>query len=131
MLATKFENIKMHENKTFSSFYFELSDIVNYLFNLGKPIPDSKLVRKILRYIPKRFRPKVTTIEERKDIDFMRVDELVVFIQTYEMILPSSQKPKDFAFKAYENEERDIEMSYDITKDELTDMVKRIKKKSS
>ena len=61
----------------------------------------------------------------------MRVDELVVFIQTYEMILPSSQKPKDFAFKAYENEERDIEMSYDITKDELTDMVKRIKKKSS
>ena len=128
MLATKFENIKMHENKTFSSFYFELSDIVNYLFNLGKPIPDSKVVRKILRYIPKRFRPKVTTIEERKDIDFMRVDELVVFIQTYEMILPSSQKPKDFAFKAYENEERDIEMSYDITKDELTDMVKRINK---
>ena len=118
----------MHENKTFSSFYFELSDIVNYLFNLGKPIPDSKVVRKILRYIPKRFRPKVTTIEERKDIDFMRVDELVVFIQTYEMILPSSQKPKDFAFKAYENEERDIEMSYDITKDELTDMVKRINK---
>ena len=126
MLATKFENIKMHENKTFSSFYYELSDIVNYLFNLGKPIPDAKVVRKILRYIPKRFRPKVTTIKETKNIDFMRVDELVGFIQTYEMILPSSQKPKDFAFKAYENEKRDIEMSYDITKDELTDMVKRI-----
>ena len=47
MLATKFENIKMHENKTFSSFYFELSDIVNCFFNLGEPILDSKIVKKI------------------------------------------------------------------------------------
>ena len=29
ILATKFENIRMHENPTFSSFYSELSDIVN------------------------------------------------------------------------------------------------------
>ena len=34
------------------------------------------------------------------DIDFMRVDELVGFIQTYEMTLPSSQKLKNFVFKA-------------------------------
>ena len=28
MLATRFENIMMHENQTFSSFYSKLSDIV-------------------------------------------------------------------------------------------------------
>ena len=43
MLATKFENIKVHENQTFSSFYSELSDIVNSSFNLGEPIPNSKV----------------------------------------------------------------------------------------
>ena len=44
------------------------------------------------------------------------------------MILPSFQKPKDFVFKASKDEVRDIEMSYDITSDELTHMAKRIKR---
>ena len=36
MLATKFKNIRIHENQTFSSYYYELSDIINSLFNLGE-----------------------------------------------------------------------------------------------
>ena len=67
----------MFENQNFSSFYSKLSDIVDYSFNFGEPIPDSKVVRKILRSIPERFRSKVTTIKESKDIDLMRIDELV------------------------------------------------------
>ena len=47
----------------------------------------------------------------------MRVDELVGSIQTYELTLPSSQKPKDFAFKAFDTEKKDIEIPYDITRD--------------
>ena len=80
--------------------FSKLSDIVNFSFNLGELILDSKVVRKVFKSLPKRFKPKVTTIEESNGIDSMRVDELVGFIQTYEMTLPSSQKPKDFAFKA-------------------------------
>ena len=118
----------MHENQTFSSFYYELSDIINFLFNVGEPIPNSKVVRKILRSLLEKFRPKVTVIEESKDINSMRVDELIGSIQTYEMIPPSFQKPKDFIFKALENEDKDIEMQYDITNDKLTHMVKRIKR---
>ena len=76
MLATKFENIRIHENHFFS-FYSKLSDIVNYSFNLEEPIPDPEVVRKILRSFLERFKPKVTTIEESKDIDSMRVDELI------------------------------------------------------
>ena len=67
----------MNENHNFSFFYSELSDIVNSSFNLGESITDSKVIRKILRALPERFRPKVTTIEENKDIDSLRVDELV------------------------------------------------------
>ena len=95
MLATRFENIKMHENQTFSSFYSKLSDIVNSLFNLREHILDSKVVRKILRSLLERFRRKVIVIKESKDIDSMRDDELVGFIQTYKMTLPNSQSPKD------------------------------------
>ena len=101
MLATRFKNTRMHENQTFSSFDFELSDNVNSSFNLGEPISDSKVVRKILRSPPKRLITKVIVIDESKEIDSMRVDELVGSIQTYEMTLPSSQKPKDSTFKVF------------------------------
>ena len=58
----------------------------------------------------------------------MRVDELVSSIQTCEMTLPNSRKPNNSFFKASENEEKDIEMSYDITSDELPHMAKIIKR---
>ena len=65
----------MQENHNFFVFYYELSDIVNFIFNPRKKIPESKIVRKILRSLLERF--KVTTIVENKDVDSMRVDELV------------------------------------------------------
>ena len=43
------------------------------------------------------------------------------------MTLPNSLKPKDSTFNASENEEKDIEMPYDITYDELTHKAKSIK----
>ena len=49
IFTAKFENIRMPEYQNFSFFYSELSDIVNSSFNLREPIPDSKVIRKILR----------------------------------------------------------------------------------
>ena len=84
----------MYENQTFSFSYFELSNILNSLFNLREPIPNSKVVRKILRSLPRRFRPKLIVVEESKDTDSIRVDELVDSIQTYEMNLPNSHNQR-------------------------------------
>ena len=106
MLASKFENIRMNENQSFSTFYSELNDIVNSSFNLGEPIPDSKVVRKILRSLPERFKSKVTAIEESKNIDSLRVDELVGSIQTYEMTLPTSHKHKETVLKLVRKRKR-------------------------
>ena len=63
MLTSIFETIRMQDDHTFSTFYYELSDIVNSSFNLGERIPKSKIVRMILRYLLERFKPKVTTME--------------------------------------------------------------------
>lgn len=80
MLTSKFESIRIQEDRTFFALYSKLSDTVNSFFNLGEGIPESNVVRKILRSFPKRFRPKVMMIEESKDVDSMRVDELVGYI---------------------------------------------------
>ena len=58
-----FEEIKMEEDESFDKFYAKLKDIVNSAFNLRETIPESKIVRKVLRSLPERFHTKITTIE--------------------------------------------------------------------
>ena len=36
----------------------------------------------------------------------MRANELVNSLRTYEMTLPNSQRPREYAFKASKNEEK-------------------------
>ena len=62
-LTTSFEEIKMEDDESFDEFYAKLKDIVNSAFNLGETILEPKIVRKVLRSLPKRFRAKITTIE--------------------------------------------------------------------
>ena len=68
-LTTSFEEIRMDDDETFNEFYAKLKDIVNSSFNLGKKIPKPKIVRKILKSLPKQFHAKITAIEESKDTD--------------------------------------------------------------
>ena len=68
-LTNSFEKMRMEEDETFDEFYAKLMNIVNYAFNLGESIAEYKIVRKILRFLPKRFHAKIIVIEEAKDID--------------------------------------------------------------
>ena len=61
----------------FNEFYAKLKDIVNSAFNLRKTIPEPKIVRKVLRFLPERFHAKITAIKESKDIDKIPLAELV------------------------------------------------------
>jgi hypothetical protein len=110
MLISKFEEIKMLEEETFGEFYSKISDLRNSMVSLGKPISDVKLIRKILRSLPECFRIKVTTIEESKDLEEMKIEELVGSLQTYELSLPHVKKLKTIALKA---SKKKVEASYE------------------
>jgi hypothetical protein len=77
-----------------------MSDLRNSMVSLGKPVSDVKLIQKIIRSLPQRFRIKVTTIEESKDLEEMKIEELVGSLQTYELSLPPVKKLKTIALKA-------------------------------
>ena len=49
--------------------------------------------------MPESFRAKVTAIEESKDLDDIKVQELIGSLQTYELSLPSQRKSKSLALK--------------------------------
>ena len=89
----------MSEDESLDSFYSKLNEVVISKFNLGEKMEDSKVVRKILRSLPESFRAKVTVIEESKDLDEIKVQELVGSLQTYELSLPTQRKSKSLTLK--------------------------------
>ena len=88
MLTTQFEELRMSEDESFDSFYSNLNEVVINKFNLGEKMEDSKVVRKILRSLPKS-----------KDLDEIKVQELIGSLQTYELSLPNQRKSKSLALK--------------------------------
>ena len=63
----QYELFKMEQNESVYSMYTRFTDIVNTLRALGKTFSNSKKVKKIIRSLPKKWRPKRTAIEEAKD----------------------------------------------------------------
>ena len=124
-ITTSFEEIKMEEDESFDEFYAKLKDLVNLSFNLGETIPEPKIVKKVLRFRPKRFHAKITVIEESKDIDKIPLTELVGNLQTYELGLTrivKLGKGKSMALKAKSSdmdeslEDEDFKMKSYITR---------------
>jgi hypothetical protein len=99
MLISRFEEIKILEDETFREFYSKMSDLRNSMVSLGKTVSDVKLIRKILRSLLEHFRIKVTTIEESKDLEEMKIEKSVGSLQTYELSMPPVKKLKTIALK--------------------------------
>ena len=76
----------MSEDESFDSFYSKLNEVVIGKFNVGEKTEDSIIVRKILCSLPESFRAKVIAIEESKDLDDIKVQELIGSLQTYEYL---------------------------------------------
>jgi len=120
LLTTKFENLKMLEDESIQDYHLNILDIANSFESLGEKISDEKLVRKILRSLPKRFDMKVTAIEEARDISSLKVDELIESLQNFEITvnIKTDKKGKGIAFtssldsdETQENHEDDEDMS--------------------
>ena len=109
MLVHDYELFKMEQNESLNSMYSRLSIITNALDLLGKVYSNEDKIRKILRILPKKWRPKVTAIQEAKDLKILSMDELLGSLKTHERELEREDqeqaKPKkNLALKAIQNE---------------------------
>jgi hypothetical protein len=95
MLISRFEEIKMLDDETLEEFYSKMSNLRKSMVTVS----DVKLIQKILRSLLEHFKIKVTTIEEGKDLEEMKIEELVGSLQTYELSLPPVKKVKTIALK--------------------------------
>lgn len=101
-----------------------MNDIVNS-FNLSETIIDNRIVRNVLRSLPKRFRPKLTAIENSNDLDTMKIEEFVGSLQIHELTLP---QPKRKTLKIAREEANDYYDEEFIDKEDLHLLAKKFKK---
>ena len=112
----------MEANETISQMFTRFTDIINGLKSLGKIYTNVEMVRKILRCLPRSWSPKVTAIEEAKDLTKMSLDELLGSLMTHEITMKSneeideSKKKREIAFKTSSSHTNE-----DITNDEESD----------
>ena len=101
----------MQEDETIHDYYMNFLAIANPFDSLGEKLSDEKLVRKILRSLPKRFDMKVTAIEEAQDVSNMQVEELIGSLQNFELVVDnrSEKKGKGIAFTANTADDEGLE----------------------
>ena len=83
-------------------------NIMNTLGALGKTFSNSEKLKKIIRSLPKEWRPKQTAIEEAKDLNILPIDDLIGSLISYEEDLTAErgneENKKSIALKAIKYE---------------------------
>ncbi|GAV84529.1 UBN2 domain-containing protein, partial [Cephalotus follicularis] len=111
LLNRDYELFKMQPNESIKNLYNRLLDITNGLLGLGKVFGQDELVRKLLGCLNDEWEPKVTAIEESKDLKTMEIEELLGSLMTHEVKLnkksaklvetkPQEERRKDIALKS-------------------------------
>jgi hypothetical protein len=120
-----------------AAYFLRVDEIVNAIIGLGEEIEESVIVQKVLRSLPMRFNPKISTLEERSDLNSISMDELHGIFTAYEMrIEQENPDVKEATFKASKRskqkkkEQEEYSSRNDISKDdeEVANFVKRLNK---
>jgi hypothetical protein len=114
----------MKEDETVGKYFLRIEEMVNVMEVLGETIEEPSLIHKILRYLPDRFNPKVSAIEELNDLKTLEFDQILGTLTAYEMrIVKDKPTSREVSFKEDKNE--------DSEPDEIeAKFVKRLKKGS-
>ncbi|CAL9078844.1 unnamed protein product [Musa textilis] len=86
LLVHSYELFQMKPSKSIGDMYTRFTIVVNGLKVLRKGFSNFELVTKILRSLPKSWDPKLTAIQEAKDLKNFPLEELIGSLMTYEMI---------------------------------------------
>lgn len=95
----QFESLRMEDEEDIAAYLLRVAEVVNSMKGLDEKVEESTIIQKVLRSLLDRFDSKIRAIEEAKDLDTLKMDELHGILTAYEMRIggPSS---KNAAFKA-------------------------------
>ncbi|GJS12655.1 hypothetical protein Tco_0407127 [Tanacetum coccineum] len=111
LFVQKYEEFSITDDETIDCAFSRFNTIITSLKALDESFSSRNHVRKFLRTLPSKWHPKVTAIEESKDLSKLSLDELVDNLKVYEMHLPriattkNMQWPLEISKSSLEEEE--------------------------
>jgi hypothetical protein len=97
----QFKQIKKKEDENIEAYFLRVDETMNAIIGFREEIEESVIVQKVLRSLP-RFNPKISTLEERSDLNSIITDELHGIFTAYEMRTEQENPDvKEETFKAY------------------------------
>ncbi|GJT96396.1 retrovirus-related pol polyprotein from transposon TNT 1-94 [Tanacetum coccineum] len=135
LLVQQYEQFVISEDESIDSAFARFNTIITSLKALDEGYSSKNYVRKFLRALHPKWRAKVTTIEESKDLTSLSLDELIGNLKVHEMIIKKDSEivkakgeRKSLALKA-KKESSDEECSTSGSEDEEYAMAVRDFKK--
>ncbi|GJQ91685.1 hypothetical protein Tco_0002824 [Tanacetum coccineum] len=124
LLVQQYEQFVFYEDESIDSAFARFNTIITSLKALDEGYSSKNYVRKFLRFLHPKWREKVTTIKESKDLTSLSLDELIGNLKVYELIFMKDSKivkgkgeRRSLALKA-EKEYSDEESSTSRSEDE-------------
>jgi hypothetical protein len=90
-LMKEFELLSFRDGETVADFAVRVDRLTARLGDHGEVLDDSRVVRKVLRAVPRRLKQVAVSIEIHGDLDAMTLDELVGHLQVAEEDEPSAK----------------------------------------
>ncbi|GAB2289773.1 hypothetical protein Dimus_038063 [Dionaea muscipula] len=130
ILVRQFELFSMHDDESILSIYTRFTNIVNELKSLDTTFSTEELVRKILRCMPDAWMPKITAIQEAKDLQTLPLEALIGNLMTFKLMLNSRTKEalKRDKILALKTNATAVEESSESDDEELALMTRKFRK---
>ncbi|GJX74875.1 hypothetical protein Tco_0313470 [Tanacetum coccineum] len=117
MCKTAKEKFSISDEETIDNGFTRFNAIVTSLKSLDQDYSSKNHVRKFLHALPLKWRAKVTAIEEAKDLATFPLDELIVNLMVYEMILEND----GIASKTTKEKVQSLAHKAKVTKEQTSD----------
>jgi hypothetical protein len=124
----------MKDEENISEYFERVDNIINSIRGLGVEVSDNELVEKILT-LPIIYNPKVSSLEDRENLDKITMDVLYGILIAYELILGHENHSQgEVAFKVLKktkNQKKKLQSSHDKESDvEEANFIKKLQKGS-
>ena len=97
----QFEKLNMKKDENIAAYFLRVDEKMNAIIGLGEEFEESVIFQKVLRFLPMRFNPNISALEERLDMNSISMEELHGIFTTYEMrIEQENPDVKEASFKA-------------------------------
>ena len=75
----------MKEYENIVTNFLRVDGVVKSLRGLGEKLEDHIAIKKVFRSLPDRYDPKVSSLEESRDLKILKMDELQGVLTAYDM----------------------------------------------